>query len=101
MSFQLQGRYSLLYILLAIGVANPYPAFATDDGHHHTPPKVIVVERRDHDALVGALIGAGITYWLVQRHKRRQERPLVIIQPQSEECSATVERVLESCGVTK
>lgn len=88
--------FALGFVVCMIAMA----ASATGD-HHSTPPKIVVVEKHDH-AAVGALIGAGITYWLVQRHKRRQERPLVIIPAQrSEECSATVERVIAACGITK
>jgi hypothetical protein len=86
--------------ILTVALVYSCTAMASEtDDRYHKPPQVIHVEHNDNDALVGVLIGAGITYWLVHRHKR--QRPLVLIPPRTAECAPTVERVLDACGVAK
>jgi hypothetical protein len=77
-------RYLLLLALL------PFAAWATDKGHqHHNTTTVIIHEHRGNEA-AAALIGAGITYWLVRRHHKRQ--PVALTCPEDR-----AERTLREC----
>jgi hypothetical protein len=77
----------VLAICVTVFVVTCFDAHATDD-HHRT--KAVIVEKHDH-ALVGGLIGAGITYWLMHRyHKRHEVKPTVCETEQTE-------RILTEC----
>jgi hypothetical protein len=77
--------------LFALGNA----ALATDKPQFVPPPKTVVVVEKDRD-YSAALIGAGITYWLMRRaHKRR--KPLVLVPP-SCPTDERERRIVEACG---
>lgn len=65
------------------------------------PPTVVVVEKNEH-AAVGALIGAGITYWLMRRHHKRHAPTVVdpapTCGPQVQQLQETVRVVEERLG---
>lgn len=80
--------------ILLVAVAFAPRAFATNKPPSK-PPVVIVEKERDYSA---ALIGAGITAWIMHRRAKRQRpEPLVVVPPT---CPAEekLERVLELCG---
>lgn len=83
-------------VLCAALTAVTLPAAAT--GKKNIPERQVV---HDHDGyLVGALIGAGITYWIMRRKAKRHglTRECPIVQcPVMPTCETQTERVLQSC----
>ena len=79
------------HLILLAAIALSLPAYATDK-HRHEKPAPVIVHRHEH-AAVGALVGAGITYWLMRRHARRHPKHAV--------CSAEREDRAYSTCVSK
>jgi hypothetical protein len=74
-------------------------AYATKPQRPPEPKPPIVIVEKDTNYAAGALIGAGIGYWLHRRAKKHRQ-PLVLT-PQPPVCPTTderLERVLEQCG---
>lgn len=91
-------RIALAMFLLACAMGIATMIYATEKPKIVPPPVVIVEKERDYTA---ALVGAGVTYWLMRRRaKQRQPEPLVLVPPEPS-CPTTeerVERVLELCS---
>jgi hypothetical protein len=89
----------LTYFVLLIVAAGLLSAFwagqAHATGNKDVPPKVVIVEDHDDNALVGALIGAGITYWIM--HRRHKKNTPVIPPTPVCETKVVTERIFEAC----
>ena len=96
----------VLAVIAALVLSSIGPARATDK---QLPKPIVRTETiylhdKDRDGyLVGALIGAGVTYWRMHRRAKRRP-PEVRVVPaecpavQCPTCEAQTERVLQSCA---
>lgn len=93
-------------LIAALAIVLALPALATN--HIPTPTKDRIVEvYRDstRDALVGAAIGAGITYWIMHRRAKRRPPDVRIVPaecppvqcPQVPTCEVQTSRALATC----
>lgn len=85
-------KYLILMLLC------PLASYATDK---HLPAPIVrtvYVEETKHDGyVVGALIGAGVTYWLMHRRAKRS-RPVVVVPPTCPQPSEREQRIEAACG---
>lgn len=86
-------------VILACSLAFAPMARATDKPQIIPPPKTVVVTetKRDYSA---ALIGAGITYWLMRRHAKRNRPEPIVVQRECPVLPPTEreQRIVEECG---
>lgn len=100
-----------LFAILALAIA--LPVHATDKHIPKAPieTRTVVVTEKDHDGyLVGALIGAGVTYWIMHRRAKRHAPPAqvrivpaecpAVVCPTitAETCAEPVRRAEAACG---
>ncbi len=98
-----------IVLLVSLALCSPVLATGGKDKKHPQPGPPTVIHESDSDgAALGALVGAGIVWWVMRRRAKRQRPvPAPIAAPPTcdcpvptttpNTCEPVVERIFEAC----